>query len=373
MKDYGFPVLRFNQGKSYKEWGSHHGESYREAIRELVEIRRKLLAEKNPKLVGSVLDDEAKKQWIFTAKAFPTLFDELEGIRSGAKLEITDIVVLNAYTDIRDIEKFEDNDDCSTVFLRNKTGQAIAGQTWDMHASAKNFLCVFDIPEHQDPISKTRISRTQVLSILGTVGLMGFTGSGEMIGVNNLNASGARSAVIWPVLVRAMLKAKGLVEKSHLIKTTQLTSARCFMLGDKSRGAEVWEVFPDFKGIASRVSMNEEKAIFHTNHCLMPETKVLEAPQSNASTTRERYSLLESKLTNEFVQNATLDSLKAVLQNHDGFPKSICSHFQSGATDPSHTCGGALGNLSSNQVVFWRGCSVHEPHLYREHFFNLDS
>ena len=41
--DCGFPIIEYEKGKSFREWGRAHGEDHREAIRELYEIRRELM------------------------------------------------------------------------------------------------------------------------------------------------------------------------------------------------------------------------------------------------------------------------------------------------------------------------------------------
>ena len=47
--------------------------------------------------------------------------------------------------------------------------------------------------------------------------------------------------------------------------------------------------------------------------------------------------------------------LRIEIKDHEGYPKSICSHFESGVQDPSMTCGGAVAEYSANKYTFWRG------------------
>ncbi|MGZ3809342.1 MAG: hypothetical protein ACXVCE_14755, partial [Bacteriovorax sp.] len=56
--------------------------------------------------------------------------------------------------------------------------------------------------------------------------------------------------------------------------------------------------------------------------------------------------------------------------DHDEFPKSICSHFENGAQDPSFTCGGGVSDLKRGRHIFWRGCPAHDSD-YKEHEFAL--
>jgi isopenicillin-N N-acyltransferase-like protein len=87
-------------------------------------------------------------------------------------------------------------------------------------------------------------------------------------------------------------------------------------------------------------------------------------PASLNSTTHVRYGLLEKKL------RADLDyeGVYRLLTDHEGYPKSICSHFQSAAKDPSYTCGGALAEMRSGQIRMWRGCpALDENYVEREY------
>ena len=117
------------QGKSYLDWGFSHGEEFREEIKELVEIRTNLMLSKNPRLESS-LEELALEQFNISKKFSPHLADEIEGISKGSNLSLKDIVILNNYTDFRDIELPEEG--CSTIHLQ-RNEQSISGQTWDMH------------------------------------------------------------------------------------------------------------------------------------------------------------------------------------------------------------------------------------------------
>ena len=48
--------------------------------------------------------------------------------------------------------------------------------------------------------------------------------------------------------------------------------------------------------------------------------------------------------------------------------KSICSHFESNAQDPSTTCGGALGSFKHNKFRFWRGCKEYDQNYIAYNF-----
>ena len=97
-----FPLITYAKGKSPLQWGQEHGETYKVAIKELFEIRKTLMLAKNPAL-GRKLDELAMEQFEHSKKFAPDIATELEGIAQGSGLSLTDIVILNNYTDFRDI------------------------------------------------------------------------------------------------------------------------------------------------------------------------------------------------------------------------------------------------------------------------------
>ena len=97
-------VLELPAGKSPREWGRIHGESFRGEIRGLVQLRVYLCTK-----VGSFV---GRDQVLSAAKAHlpvlerycKPLYEELIGIAEGAIVSPEEIVVANHYTDLRDLD-----------------------------------------------------------------------------------------------------------------------------------------------------------------------------------------------------------------------------------------------------------------------------
>lgn len=344
-----FPIVRYHKGKSHYQWGLSHGEEFRSAILELVEIRKDLMLKKNPKL-SSKLDELAMEQFEITKKVAPHLSEELRGIAEGAKTSLTNIVILNNYTDFRDIQLPDEG--CSTIHVQTAS-EILSGQTWDMHRSAKNYLCLIDIPEHN--IDGKNIAHSIILSLVGCLGLMGINTHNCLIGVNNINTGNARSGIIWPALVRKTLEATTLSQMRESLTKLPVTSGHNYLISSVE-GGEHWEIMPDIAECVGLVEKNCQGYAFHTNHCLGPKIKELEDKSSMSSTTFNRFDLLSKKVG----QVKSINTLKGLLTDHEEYPKSICSHFENGAQDPSFTCGGGVADLKKNVAVFWRGCPIHD-------------
>lgn len=352
MINAGFPVIEYGRGQQPREWGRRHGEAWREAIRELVAIRRGLMIEKNPRLGPANIPRLAEAQWQITRGYDQALSAELEGIAEGAGISLEEVVILNNYTDFRDI--VIDDQGC-TAFAVSRGGERIAGQTWDMHASAKRYVCVLRVPV-------APAGEMFVFSIVGCVGMMGFHPSGQMVGVNNINTSGARPGILWPVLIRRLLATVGTAGQVRLLQEAPLTSGRSFLLADR-REAAFWEVMPDLAERVGWLSPGTEGHLFHTNHCLGERARQRETAIAMASTTHERFALMERKIP----QVGTFEQGWELLNDHEGYPRSICSNYQTNSQDPSVTCGGAVGDLVRGRIRMWRGDPLHDAdHVVRE-------
>ena len=346
MTDLQFPIIEYSPKQSPREWGHMHGESFRQGIAELVEIRRGLMQEKSPHLTSEVVSDLARQQWQYTQAYSDPLSEELEGIAAGAAVSIEQIVILNNYTDFRDIHVPDQG--CSVVAV-NENQFPVVGQTWDMHSSAKRYVCCLTVPQ-------SGFAAPAVLfSLVGCVGMMGYHPRGSMVGVNNINTDGARPGALWPCVVRKILEQSSHAAMDQALVSAPVTSGHAYLIATHEK-SEFWEVMPGLAESINVLPIDEEGGIFHTNHCLGPQSRQRETVLSQNSTTHIRYDLLQKKI-------GTARSLEAVyelLNDHENYPKSICSNYQTSAQDPSVTCGGAVGELKTGAVKMWRGDPIHD-------------
>lgn len=351
-----FPIIEYPKNQNHQQWGHLHGEMYRDAIKELFLIRKELMLKKNPKLITK-LDQLAQEQFSLSKHFAPHLALELQAISEGANLSLTDIVILNNYTDFRDI--ILPDEGCSTIHTHSSDQSTFAGQTWDMHRSAKNYMALLSIPATQND------GPSLILTLVGCLGLMGVNSHQLLIGVNNINTTKAKSGIIWPLLVRRLCEEKNYENMRALLMEAPVTSGHNYLISSPKKGEHL-EITPTIQEQVSVINENEMGSIFHTNHCLAPKVQELEDKSAMSSTTHQRFSLLQ-KHTHSL---KTFFDFKSLLQSHDGYPKSICSHFENGAQDPSFTCGGGAADLTKGHYTFWRGCPIHD-HDYQEYSFAL--
>lgn len=356
MIDSNFPILEYEKGGSHMDWGQIHGETHRSSIKELFEIRKELMLKRNPGLKNN-LDELAKGQYEVSKSFSPELSEEMKGISLGANLSLTDIIILNNYTDFRDILLEEEG--CSTVHLNN-TPENISGQTWDMHSSAKNYLCVIKVP------GKNGEGSQLILSLLGCLGLSGLNSNNLFIGVNNLNTKNAEIGLIWPLLIRKCLESNNFSELENHLTTAPITSGHSYLISSPQEG-RLWEIAPAEKELVGICNKSEKKNIFHTNHCVGEKMLPLEDLNFKSKTTDARFKILEEKI--DTIQN--MEQLESLLKGHENFPSSLCSHFKTqGSSDPAQTCGGILTNMTNGKTQLWRGCQEYDKN-YKSYNFSL--
>ena len=281
----------------------------------------------------------ALKQFDESKKFDASLTDELIGLSEGASIPIEDIVLLNNYTDFRDIQLTDEG--CSTVQIKTEN-VSISGQTWDMHSSAKNYVCLINIPGTEDTPGQL------YFSLVGCLGMMGINTNNLLLGVNNLNTQNAKASLIWPVLIRhAINNAKTFPQLERIVSNAPVTSGHNYLLSSIDEGS-MWEVSPVKAEKVASIKKGQSNRMYHTNHCLGEVNKSIEVANAISSTTHPRFNLLKEKIE-------TIDSKETLIDlfhSHTNFPKSICGHYENNAQDPSATCGGGVLILTTPRYIF---------------------
>jgi isopenicillin-N N-acyltransferase like protein len=320
-----------------KRIGQAHGEQFAQRIRELIAIRTELTMERVDLTSKAELADLAGRHLPVLARADRTLYDELIGIAEGAHVTPADLVILNHYTDLRDLNRgalYEGDEGCSAVFLPGEP--PVLGQTWDMHASATPYVEIMRF-------AVTGRARCVVFSLTGCLGMAGVNEHGVAVTINNLNTPNATIGVLWPALVRLMLLQKSAADAVKVLDHFPVGSGHHYQIADATTfyGIEAlshanttinrWE-----RG-ALGAELTQEGAAFHTNHCLFEgNTEVERIP--DASTTFVRWEALQNKLL-----GAAPGDLWKILQDPTlSMPPSPFNPHRSA------TCGGLLVDWSGD-------------------------
>lgn len=263
--------------------GHQHGESFRHSIHEIAEIRLERICALLPHPKVADVLSLAGAHLPVLEKFSSELFLELRGIAESSNVSLERLIVLNNYTDLRDIpmdgqrgrnpEK-EDNGGCSIIFSPTTNGPVL-GQTWDIHGSAEPYVILL------------KARGTVLFTIMGCLGMTGLNHDGVAIAINNLASIDAKVGVIWPALIRQALTARTAVEAKDVVMNADLGSGRHFAVADQHQ-------FFGIEASASKkkIIATDNALYFHTNHCLDEEMRKTHVIRKE-STTLWRYQHLD--------------------------------------------------------------------------------
>ena len=322
-----------------RERGRIHGEHFRARIHEIAAIRTTLVAEQ-----GSFRDEAAVLE---TARAhLPVLegFDhalseELLGIAEGADADPATIVVLNHYTDLKDVPgSLSDDEECSSLAAitdaRRSTARPDLGHAWERRALRLHVA-------HP----RARRSARAVLDVQRSPGVWRWRAStrdGLGVCINNLKSHDARVGVVWPALVRRMLAERNAEARCTCCMTAPMSSGHHYLFGDAKRHVYGVETSGERKEVVLDADVaRRELRYLHTNHCLSPAIEAV-SWVSEWSTSYERFAWLEKSVAKQR-DRAPPRTLWARLGSHDGYPRSVCTHLASARKPHAmKTCGAIL-------------------------------
>ncbi|MCA9507401.1 MAG: hypothetical protein KC505_03145 [Myxococcales bacterium] len=248
--------------------GHQHGETYRREIGELASIRMERMRIsshfKKTKDILELAHKHIRPLYDFDKE----LFLELKGISDASNVSLEHLIVLNHYTDLRDImpnahhdlskdsDATEANSGCSIIYSPTHNGPVL-GQTWDIHGSAQPYIIMLKVKD------------CLAFSIVGCLGMMGLNKHGVGVAINNLSSFDARIGVLWPALVRKILMCKNAQSAKEEIMKCPSSSGRHYAVVDENNFFGI-----ELSGTKKKIICDDaSKKYFHTNHCLDAEMR----------------------------------------------------------------------------------------------------
>ncbi len=359
-------VLELPAGKSPREWGRIHGETFRGEIKALAAIRVYLCTKVGGFHGHDQVTAAAKRHLPVLERYHHALYEELLGIAEGAIVSPEEVVVANHYTDLRDLdpdpEKWQHaptqdspelaslkaagaeslgGDGCSMFFAESPAGRILA-QTWDMHATAIPYVMVLGVPESEDGPA------AHLLSVTGCLGMAGMNASRVGIAINNLYSTDATLGIVWPAMVRRALMEDTAAAARDVILSSPIGSGHHYFVADRKEAFAV-----EASGTRRKIIFSGGNNYCHTNHCL--DSDVQERSKvPEASTTHDRMVRLINHMAKAPV--ASLDEAWQLLGSDDGWPRSICTN-RATPENPhgAATCGGIAVNLDTGELWAQQG------------------
>jgi isopenicillin-N N-acyltransferase-like protein len=360
-------ILELPAGKSPREWGRIHGETFRGEVRALAQIRTYLCTKLGRfRAIPEVLR-AAGAHLPVLARYHRGLSEELLGIAEGAAVSPEEIVVANHYTDLRDLDPdlttwqpapvHDDpaagggdagtprtpgsNDGCSLIWSETPTGRLLA-QTWDMHATAIPYVMVLRVPASPDGPAAT------LLTVTGCLGMAGMNSARVGVAINNLNSTDATLGVVWSAVVRRALHHTTATAARDAVATSPIGSGHHYFIADRSAAFSI-----EASGTRRKQVFSGGSAYCHTNHCLDGDVAA-RSKVPPTSTTHDRLRWLEADLRRAPV--ADLADVWRRLGSEDGWPRSVCTNMATAETPHgTATCGAVAMNLDTGELWAQQG------------------
>lgn len=345
-----------------RERGRAHGELWRASIAALTDIRLGLAVKRSRFGSAEHVRLAAGAHLPVLAEHLPALSEELLGIAEGANMTPEDIVVLNHYTDLRDVPPDvvglpsadveggeHDPGGCTAVYFTGIEGPVL-GQTWDMHASAEPFVRMMSI----EP--KGSQAQSLCFTLTGCLGMAGVGQDAVAVTINNLSSTDGGLGVVWPAVVRAMLEAESAQAARDQLLALPLSSGHYYTIAD-GRDFFGYETSGQLKVLTQT---GPRAAHLHTNHCFDPVLRQREAVP-RGSTSFARLNMATTLYAQQ--RPSTLDELWSMLGSHEGDAHGqLCTHQDEvyGDDSFSRTCGRVAVRLRTGEVRVARGCSKND-------------
>jgi len=203
----------------------------------------------------------------------PSLYEEMEALAAAAGITPAEAVVVGGFTDLVDVVRAHtgdapSEDDCTAVL---NPAQKVLAQTWDMHASAGEYVVFLKL----DPVIGPGLV---VQTTAGCLGQIGMNEAGIAIGINNLTAFG-KPGVTWPFVVRQVLQQTDLDRAIDCVVSANLAGGHNYLLMGPDGTAVNIEAMPG----SVQVERVVDEPFVHTNHCLDSGTRAVEAVRAAES------------------------------------------------------------------------------------------
>jgi isopenicillin-N N-acyltransferase-like protein len=258
-----FPVVEVSGGAF--ERGRQHGESARNRVERSLANYVKLFA-----FNGMGWDEAQQRSFRYRdviGEFDAALLEEMEGIARGAERPFSEILALNARTEVLPPSFLTgaDTGECTAIAVSppaSATGEILLAQNWDWIGSQREALILLRAREGAAPACLT-------LTEAGMLAKIGFNSCGVGVCLNILRSvfDGAHAGVPVHVLLRALLKRTSVREAVEFASKLSFGGSSNVLMADSGGDAASLEFSP--KGL--RVVLGEGATLCHTNHFVHPE------------------------------------------------------------------------------------------------------
>jgi len=246
-------------------------------------------------------------------------YAELLGIARGAGMTLDRVLAMNGLTDFRDGLRFgagEGTGGCTSFLVQGDAtvdGRVWAGQTWDLATVNQPFVVAVRRRPQDGPA-------TLCVTTVGCLSLMGVSEAGLAMGTTNLRTLDARPGVPYLSLIHRALQFPRVADAARCIAAAVRAGGHSYWLADAGGDAAVLEC----TATQSRLCWVRQGSRVQTNHCQVPELRLLEADPPQASSLARLQRMRE--LLAEHRGHIDAGTLRGLLADEAGGDLAICRH-----------------------------------------------
>lgn len=246
----------------------------------------------------------------------PDYGEEMRGIAEGANVDLLDIAALNArtevmYSQVSNIEVKE----CTTISLTppaTEGGRVIAAQNWDFSALLRDSVVIVHVYQEAKP-------NFVMVAEAGMIGGIGMNDRGIAVMLNALRAETPCQGIPLRARMRAMLESETLSD-AYVRGSHAPVSVANLIATHKDGVAIAFEM--DSQTVEPMIP--EDGVLLHTNHYIGPKM-YLKNDVNHMGSTYIRLQRIRT-LVKECHGKITVADIMRMLQDHAGYPQSICDH-----------------------------------------------
>jgi isopenicillin-N N-acyltransferase-like protein len=259
----------------------------------------------------------ARESIPFAEQYAPHMIEELRGAAEAARVSLEDLMLLQ----VRNQLKADDAGCTSFSIGQPARRERIVAQNWDADPALDPFTVVLT----RKPVGKPAF---MTITQAGLIAYIGFNSAGIGLCANTLPAPSRRLGVPHYFQMREMYEATSLAEATEAVRRAERAIPANIMM-TTPQGPANMEVTLDAVHV---LGGDGTGLVTHTNHCRHPELVAIndsfpELIQSHARQARiDRLLALPESHSSTTSFDASVNRLKTVLSDHDGYPRSICRH-----------------------------------------------
>jgi isopenicillin-N N-acyltransferase-like protein len=337
-----FPIIELTGDP--KKRGITHGRALAGEIKTNVDLYLYMAA--NLAQVDKDRAFEAADKYQPTLKTHaPRLLAEMEGIAQGAGVTLTEILFLNARTEI--LALGAPAGECTVIGLnssRTANGHTIIAQSWDWHHSLTQTSALFYIKPDNGPTML-------ILAEAGQVGKIGLNEHGVGVVLNILVAGTVEFGIPVHVMLRQIVECQSAKQARDMVMQTPKASASHFLIGDSSGDLYGLEL----TGQGAAEIKPDNGLLFHTNHYCHPDMTAGDIGKLLFLDSVPRYDRAAKLLAEK--TKLGVEDLTIIYTNHEDGPSSICRHIDESMPDYLHmtTISNVIMDLDTKTMLTTRG------------------